>query len=129
MSEIKIQCPECHEHFDVPEELMGNPVECGACQHPFDLSSEHVDTRVIRHFPGDKKGLEAFSRRTPELTTDAEVHFRTAAYDQEVDLNAIMPLGPKRLLAIFLGVSLMGLIILFFVLGNRRGYRLVILRC
>jgi len=119
MSEIKIQCPECHERFDVPEELMGNPVECGACLHPFDLSSEHVDTHALRQFPGEKsEGLEAFSRKIPETTMDSDVHFRTAAYDQEVDPNAIMPLEPKRLLAIFSGVLLMGLIILFFVLGN-----------
>ena len=119
MSEIKIQCPECKERFDVPEELMGNPVECGACQHPFELSSEHIDKRAMRQFPGDKaKGLEAFSKKTPEMTTESEVHFRTAAYDQEVDPNAIMPTGPKRLLAIFAGVALIGLVILFFVLGN-----------
>ena len=119
MSEMKIQCPECKQSFDVPEELMGNPVECGACQHPFELTDEHIDKFSMRYFPGEKaNGLEAFSKKTPEMSTEAEVHFRTAAYDQEVDPNAIMPLGPKRLLAIFVGISLMGLVITFFVLGN-----------
>ncbi|MEO1857114.1 MAG: hypothetical protein ABGY95_07100 [Rubritalea sp.] len=119
MSEIKIRCPKCKECFDVSGEMMGFPIECAACQHPFDLSNEHVDKLAIRQFPGDKaQGLKGFSKRIPNVTNGSEVHFRTASYDQEMDPNAIMPLGPRRLLAISAGVTLMGLVILFFVLGN-----------
>ncbi|MFT5882328.1 MAG: hypothetical protein ACI9FG_000830 [Crocinitomicaceae bacterium] len=119
MSEIKIQCPECKEHFDVSEELMGTPVECRACQHPFEITDAHIDKLAMRYFPGDKANrLEGFSKKTPEMSTDTKVHFRTAAYDQEVDPNALMPLGPRRLLAIFLGISMMIMLIIFFVLGN-----------
>jgi len=119
MSDIKIQCPECHESFQVPEDLLGQDVECGTCHHPFTLSDEDIDKLAMRHFPGEKAaGLTAFSKRAPAEISAENVTFETASYDQQVDPNAALPIGPRRLIAIFIGISVMVLLLLLFLLGH-----------
>lgn len=119
MSEIKIQCPDCSESFLVPEEFIGNPVECGSCQCHFEITEEVIDRLSMKRFPGEKEAnLEVFSKRAPQQNPETQVSFATAAYDQHVDPNAVLPIGPRHLLAIFSGISLIAAVILFFVLGN-----------
>ena len=98
---------------------MGNPVECGSCQCHFEVTEEVIDRLAMKRFPGEKDvNLEVFSKRLPEVSNDTSVPFATADYDQYVDQDEAMPVGPRRLLAIFFGASLIGAVILFFVLGN-----------
>jgi hypothetical protein len=122
MSEIKIACPECKQSFVVSDELMGEPVECGSCQHHFDITPEHQVKMPRDYFPGEKaKNLEGFKRKTPETLETAPVNFQAADYDQFTDPNTVLPMTPMRLLCVFGGLLGMGLVMLLFVLGSGEG--------
>lgn len=119
MSEVQIECPKCKEHFIVGPELRGRKVECGGCKHHFDVTDDTFVKGTLRYYPGEKnQDLSGFSKRTPEMQQDAQVDFRTAAYEKQVDPNALMPLGARRLICIFAGVSLILLVIAGFYFGN-----------
>ncbi|MFC5051191.1 hypothetical protein ACFPK9_11295 [Rubritalea spongiae] len=122
MSEIKIACPECRQSFVVSEELLGEPVECGSCQHYFNISRDNQVKMGRDYFPGEKaKNLEVFQRKAPESLESAPVNFQAADYAQFSDPNAVMPMSPMRLLCIFGGLIGMGLVIFLFVAGSGDG--------
>jgi hypothetical protein len=60
---IQIRCPSCSQKFKVGDELMGRMVECGACEHRFDVT-EDVLTRSGKFYPGERNAatLSQFSR-------------------------------------------------------------------
>ena len=119
MSEINIECPECRERFLVSPELMGETVECGGCEHNFEVSDQHIKTHPMRHNPRTgSKGLDGFTRSTPEIERDEKASVRTTAYHQQVDVSSVMPLGPMRIFSIAVGLAVSALVILIFVLGG-----------
>lgn len=119
MSEINIKCPECKEGFSVSSELMGETMECGACDHTFELSDANLKVAPARHYPrSGKKGFESFTRSTPEIKKDEKASVRAVAYHQQVDVSAVMPLGSIRILAIVAGLAIPILVVLIFVLGS-----------
>lgn len=99
---------------------MGKLVACGECEREFRINDETLyHPEKEKFYPGDKpRDLGGFSKKIPEVAPVSEVNFRTIAYDQQVDVAQVMPLGPRRIVAIFFGVSLILLVILAFVLGN-----------
>ncbi|MFC4990653.1 MJ0042-type zinc finger domain-containing protein [Rubritalea tangerina] len=104
MSEIKIQCPECHERFEVPEELMGEAVECGSCGHPFDLSEEHIDTLAMRHFPGEKADqLASFTKKSPDIGQVADVSLRLLSMTSRLTQVNSRPWGREGFSRFLLG--------------------------
>lgn len=119
MSEINIQCPECEKRFLVSPELMGKTSQCRHCDTAFELSPANVKPHPVRHKTrSGNERLNKFTRSTPDFTKNEAPSVRTTAYHRQVDVTAVMPLGPARVLAIFAGVSIAGVIGLVFVLGN-----------
>lgn len=116
---IKIECSDCGQQFDVSPSLRNKMVECGECKSQFRVNEDSMVKVTKRHFPGEKTGdLSMFSKKIDSVEVSDEVNFRTAAYDQKIDQNAVMPLGPKRVLAIFAGILLSLAVILVYVLGH-----------
>lgn len=116
---IKIECSDCGQQFDVDPELVGRLVECGECKYHFRVDDSCIVKQTMRHYPGEKAAdLSMFSKRIPAVETSSDVGFRTAAYEQQVDPNDVMPLGAKRLMCIFVGIILVVFVSLLFVFGN-----------
>lgn len=119
MSEINIECPDCKKRFLVSPELMGKTAECSHCDAAFVVSQANVKPHPQRHKPlrGNKE-FKSFTRSTPDLVKNEAPSARSTAYHRQVDVSAVMPLGPIRVLSILAGVTIAGLVALTFILGS-----------
>jgi len=115
---MKIQCPDCEQKFDVDDDFLGKKVECGSCDHQFTIGDEHRIIEKERFYPGEKKsmGLGKFGKKASEGL--GEVAFTPASYQSDVNPDMVGPPRPRKTLAIFGGLGLMGLVIIVFLLGG-----------
>jgi len=119
---MKIQCPECDQRFDVAQDFLGKTVECGACDHRFKVSSKEVVAGKKKFYPGEREASKLKSFAGNVQKGPASIAFETANYQQETNIAQIGPLRPRKVLAIFAGISIMAVVILIFVFaGGREG--------
>ncbi len=118
---IRIKCPECRSQFNASEELKGRTVECGSCEHQFQVEQEVFVEKMVKHYPGEKKGIKLPEKGRGEgvIPKAAEkLPFQPAAYADQPSQNQFdtSPLRPRRVVAIFLGsLILLGYGIYLFV--------------
>ncbi|WP_018970599.1 hypothetical protein [Rubritalea marina] len=122
MSEIQIQCSECQAVFVVPEELVGFPVECGACGYAFDLKEQHIlngdhlDDETKRVYPGGKsEQLSGFTKKKPDLHIADQVQFQSVEYDESVTAQDSMPKGDMGKIMVAIGLLILLSISLYFI--------------
>ncbi len=116
-NQLKIRCPKCGQRFKVSTGLREKMVECGACENRFRITDE-VILRTRKFYPGEHKGpgLERFSRAP--VQQPSPVNFETVSYAQNVAPEEFEPPSFQRILAGFLGWSLMALTALGLVLSQ-----------
>ena len=116
--DMKIQCPDCDQEFDVAEDYLGKKVECGSCDYLFTVSEDHVIKEKKRFYPGEKKGtgLSKFGDRAP--MSPSEVAFVPASYQSDVNPDLVGPTRPRRTIAVAGGIFLMVTVIVIFLLGG-----------
>jgi len=47
---IRVECPKCHQKFEITRKEVGTQIACPHCLHPF-------RARPVRETPAPKKGL------------------------------------------------------------------------
>jgi len=116
-NQLKIRCPKCGQRFNVSPDLRNKMVECGACEHRFRIENE-VILRTRKFYPGEHKnaGLDRFARAP--IRKSAPVSFETASYAVGATPDEFEPPSIQRVLAGFLGWSLMAIAALGFVLSQ-----------
>lgn len=120
MSEVQIKCPECEAEFVVPEELVGFPVECGSCGHPFDLAEGHIIENLKRAYPGEKPGdLSSFNKKTLDPEINRELGFQTVKYDNSVTADDVMPGNVFGKVLVALGMAILLGISVYFISQHR----------
>lgn len=115
---MKVQCPQCDQIFDAPDDFLGKTVECGACDNRFTVSEDEIFTEIKRFYPGEKDSalLEKFGNDTKNA--DSNVPIQTADYQQGDDVAYVGPQAARKTLAGVVGVLLMLVVIVTFVLGG-----------
>ena len=115
---MKIECPDCAQEFDVADDFIGKKVECGSCDHQFAIGDEHVIAEKERFYPGEKKSMDLGKFGKKASGGSGEVAFTPASYQSDVNPDMVGPPRPRKTLAIFGGLALMGLVIIVFLLGG-----------
>ena len=115
---MKIECPDCAQEFDVADDFIGKKVECGSCDHQFTIGDEHVIAEKERFYPGEKKSMDLGKFGKKASGGRGEVAFTPASYQSDVNPDMVGPPRPRKTLAIFGGLALMGLVIIIFLLGG-----------
>lgn len=113
---MRIQCPSCRQKFTTPEEFMGKTVECGSCDHRFQVNEETVISEKARVYPGEREELPEFSSVAKEPA--AFGGFQQAHYAEHVDMAQLDPLKPRSLLAILAGVCIFIITAVIFLLAG-----------
>ncbi len=113
--QLQIRCPSCGQSFQVGVDLRGRAVECGACEHRFEVSDE-VIVRVRKVYPGERHdpSLNRF-QRVPLAASEPE-GLKTVTYGNKPDPAHIEPVSPQRIMAGGIavgGMIFMGLLLIF----------------
>jgi hypothetical protein len=105
----------------VGEDLVGRPVECGACENRFRIS-ENVIIRGRKFYPGERhdKRLDFF-QRVPIANAPSTENFLHLHYDDLPDPSLFEPPSPQRIIAGMMGVGVMFFIGIFLIFGASHG--------
>ena len=114
---LQIRCPSCSQRFKVGLEFRDRMVECGACEHRFQIT----DGVIVRHkkfYPGE--------RHSPVLTRFKRVPMASEMnvgplYQSAPDPSTFEPVGPQRIIAGIFGVTGIILMALLLMFGAGRG--------
>lgn len=119
--QLLIRCPSCGQRFNIEEQLRGKMVECGECDHQFEIQ-DAVIIRGKKFYPGEKRDdflnrIHRVDKPLPSATDpDAPDDFVS-----QTNPVVMEPVSPQRIvMGIFAGFALIvtGLIL---VLGAKRG--------
>ena len=99
---------------------MGKMVECGTCDTLFEVNEDAL-TKKRKIYPGErtKNSTNSFVKIS-HTTTNNNVNFETASYNN-LDSKYAQPRSFSKSLSIAAGVTLLLLFILLFSLGGREG--------
>jgi len=118
---LLIRCPSCGQRFNVEEGLRGKMVECGECDHQFEIQ-DPVILKGKKFYPGEKRDplLAQISRVDKPLPkiNDPEVPESFASQTNPV---VIEPVSPQRIVMGAMAVFAILVTGLFLVLGATRG--------
>ncbi len=118
---LSIRCPACRQRFNVEDELMGQMVECGACDASFKITDE-VIIHSKRFYPGERGnlGLDRF-RRVPLASAPAPKGMQTVQYAEFKHPEQLGPASPVRVIAGIAGAALILITGLLFLLSGTSG--------
>lgn len=119
---LLIRCPSCGQRFKVAEDLRDRTVECGGCEHRFQINDE-VIVRGRKFYPGERE-IPAFNRfqRVP-LPGGEALHggVQPIRYGNQPDAALLEPASPQRIIAGAIGVAGMVVMALLLMFGASRG--------
>jgi hypothetical protein len=105
----------------VAEDLVGRPVECGACENRFRIS-ENVIIRGRKVYPGERNDRRLdFFQRVPIANAPSTEDFVHLYDDNMTDPSLFEPSTPQRIIAGAMGVGVMLFIGMFLIFGASRG--------
>lgn len=103
------------------EDLVGRPVECGACENRFRIS-ENVIIRGRKVYPGERNDRRLdFFQRVPIANAPSTEDFVHLYDDNMTDPSLFEPSTPQRIIAGAMGVGVMLFIGMFLIFGASRG--------
>lgn len=117
---LLIRCPACSQRFKVAQDFRGKTVECGGCDHRFQINDE-VLVRAKKMYPGERSepGLNRFPRIPLSAIGSPEV--ATALRQTNLpDPAVIHPVSPQRIIAGVVGVAVMIMVGLILMTGATR---------
>jgi len=105
----------------VEKVLMGQTVECGACDIPF-MVNDDVIIHLKKFYPGERgdPGLNHF-KRVPLATAPAPEGMQTMQYAEFKHPEQLGPTSPLRVIAGIAGAALMFVIALLFLFSGSPG--------
>lgn len=119
---IIIGCPSCRERFKVEEEFIGSRVECGNCEHQFEITHNEV-IKGKKFYPGEGKspGLEKFHRAQP-AKIDHDLPVPMAPQQAPVHQHhQVEPTSPMRVMLGLMGGLAIAFMAMIMILGAKRG--------
>jgi len=118
---LLIRCPGCGQRFKVQQDFRNRMVECGVCEHRFHIR-EDVIVRIKKFYPGEKRhhGLSRF-QRIPHAQSLSEPMTASAVYEQAAPAPYFTPAPPQRIIAGFIGVSVIIIVALLLIFGGDHG--------
>lgn len=120
-TQLLIRCPSCRQRFKIGQDLRDRTVECGACDHRFNIHGD-VIVRGPKSYPGERKAIALNCYQRVPLS--AEVHseaMEEKRYGVIPGPAALEPISPQRVIAGSLGVALMVIMGLLLMFGNTPG--------
>lgn len=121
---LLVRCPSCRQRFKVSEDLRGRMVECGACEHRFQIDGGVV-MRGRKVYPGERASplLDRF-QRVPHSGAGFGLTGGTGgtvSYGPPPDPVELETVAPQRVIAGAAGVLVMIFIALLLMFGASRG--------
>jgi hypothetical protein len=118
---LLIRCPSCGQRFNVGEELRERTVECGGCEHRFQIDDE-VIVRGRKFYPGERKGVDLqHFNRVPLSGRENLPGIEAVRYGDVPDPAVLEPMSPQRILAGMAGVFGIVVVALLLLFGTSRG--------
>lgn len=124
---MDIQCPACAAQFHSPVDIRGKLVQCGSCKQRFTVDDKTVISVHSRAQDDNDEFLSRLARTGPSPTAvpgTPQPTFQQAMYQNMDGMTAadVMPLEPKYLISIGVGVvAILFGIIVFVVSGGEGG--------
>ncbi len=118
---LQIQCPACERSFRSNDDLTGKTVECGACDHRFEVNIHTIVHEKERFYPGEHQDALLDRLGHSPAVDGAPVSFQRAQYSPQVSASDTMPSTPAQSFAVAAGVILISLFALIFFLGSSKG--------
>ncbi len=124
---MDIQCPACSAQFNSPVDITGKMVQCGNCKEKFTVNSKTVISSQSQADQKNDDFLKSLQRVESKAVAVAPMNqptFQQAMYQNMEGMSAadVMPLSPKSLIAIGVGIIAMLLgIVVFVVAGGPNG--------
>ena len=75
---LQILCPACSRSFRVHEDLTGKTVECGACDHRFEVGPGAIMAEKSRIYPGEHHDVLLDRLSPTPVGETAPVNFQRA---------------------------------------------------
>jgi predicted Zn finger-like uncharacterized protein len=118
---LLVRCPSCRQRFKVSDDLRGRMVECGACEHRFQIEGGVV-MRGRKVYPGERAGplLDRF-QRVPHSGAAFGLVGQTVSYGPPPDPVELETVAPQRVIAGAAGVLVMIFVALLLMFGASRG--------
>lgn len=118
---LLIRCPSCGQRFNVDEEYRGRLVECGECDHQFEINDASI-LRGKKFYPGERKdSLLENVHRVDKPIPQVKDALHDFEYASQSATSATEPTSPLRALLGVLGVFVMIVTAAFLVMGAARG--------
>ena len=118
---LRIECPECQQSFEVDEELKGRTVECGSCEHRFQVTDRVLAEERARFYPDESRKNTDLSRFGRVPVASAPVEFRTMEYDASAKTAFVGPMPPVRIFAAVSGILLLVICAMVLYFGTVEG--------
>ncbi|MEI6819740.1 MAG: hypothetical protein WCL19_09080 [Verrucomicrobiota bacterium] len=120
-TQLLIRCPSCKQRFKIGQDLRDRNVECGACDHRFNIHGD-VIVRGPKSYPGEREAIALNCyQRVPLPAEDHSVAMEEKRYGVIPGPAILEPISPQRVIAGSLGVALMVMMGLLLMFGNAPG--------
>lgn len=118
---LLIRCPSCGQRFNVDEQLRGKMVECGECDHQFEIQ-DAVIIRGKKFYPGEKRDdfLNRISRVDKPLPSATDPG-APQDFISQTNPVVIEPISPQRIVMGVMAVFAMIVTAVILIMGAKRG--------
>lgn len=118
---LQILCPACSRSFRVNEDLTGKTVECGACDHRFEVGPGAIMAEKSRIYPGEHHDVLLDRLSPTPVGETAPVNFQRAEYSPQVNTISVMSSSSSQTFAACSGIVLICMFAFIFLVTSAPG--------